>query len=133
MNKTERRETYRLLPKDLTFVAMRPKFSKLGKLLNISGSGLCFQYMGQIGAQKDQAGNGTSFEVDMFVSDKEYYLPRVPCSLIYDTELERGMTFPIGLEYRCCGLKFKKFTKNQTDQLSLYLKNYTVKNREQTL
>ncbi len=127
MDMTERREKFRLRPRDLTFVAIRPTFSKLGKLLNISGGGLCFQYMGQIGADDNQVGNGTSIEVDMFIKDKEYYLPRVPCSLVYDTELDRGMSFPIGLEYRCCGLKFKNFTKTQTGQLGIYLKDYTAK------
>ena len=42
---SDRREKLRYRPKDATFIALRPNFVKLGKLLDINRSGLCFQYI----------------------------------------------------------------------------------------
>jgi len=43
----ERRRNMRLNPKELTFVSVRPEFSKAGELFNMSRDGLCFQYLGK--------------------------------------------------------------------------------------
>ena len=120
----ERREIKRSRPRDLTFVAVRSKSAKLGKLLDISREGLCFQYMAESGVQGDQGQNMTPLEIDMFLSNKRYHLTNLPCKLVYDTETAEGTTFLIGLEYRRCGLKFGKLIEKQTDQLKLYLKSH---------
>jgi len=125
MKSAERRKKERLSPKKLTFVAVRPDFVKLGKLSNISNRGLCFQYMAQSGSQDDQEGTVSSVEVDMFLSNNGYYLRGIPCRTVYDVETKKGTTFPIGMEYRHCGLRFGKLTKKQGDQLSLYIKDHT--------
>ena len=122
MKNNERREHARLRPKKLTFVALRPDFIKLGKIIDISKGGLCFQYM----AKEDQDDGNTSLSVDMFISDNGYYLPGIPCRLIRDIKMEEGMTFPIGLEYRLCGLQFGKLKKEQRSQLDHYLKDHTA-------
>ena len=116
----------RLRPKDLTFVAVRPKFAKLGRLLDINRRGLCFQYMVESRAEGDLAGSTVSLEIDIFIKNNEYYLPSLLCKLIYDAKMKDGMIFPLGLEYRRCGLKFRKPEKKQIDQLELFLKNQTA-------
>jgi len=118
----ERRGKFRLQSKDLTFVAVRPEFVNLGRLLDISKDGLCFQYMSKEG----QVIDGATFNIDIFINRNGYYLSRVPCRLIYDREINEGTTFPIGLEYRRCGLQFQRLTKEQADGLALYLKIHTV-------
>ena len=130
---TERRTRNRLHPRDLTFIAMRPTFEKLGKLLDINEDGLCFQYMAQIAVQRDHAEKEAPVEIDMFMGNKEYYLPRMPCAMVYDKQLEESMTFQIGLEYRRCGLKFKEFTKAQGDKLDFYLKKHTATGTDKLL
>ena len=122
MMNPERRRNARLRPRDLTFVAVRPEFTKLGKLLNISSGGLCFQYMDE----QDQIGHGALFKVEIFISQNGYYLPRVPCKVIYDARIKKGMVFTKGLEHRRCGLRFKDLTEEQTDKLEFYLKNHVV-------
>ena len=122
----DRREIERSRPKDLTFVAVRSKSAKLGKLLDISREGLCFQYMAESGVQGDQAQNMTPLEIDMFVSKQRYHLTSLPCKLVYDTETAEGTTFLIGLEYRRCGLKFGNLIEKQTDQLKLYLGSHVA-------
>jgi len=122
----ERREIERSRPRDLTFVSVRSKSAKLGKLLDISKDGLSFQYMAETGVQGDQVQNVTPLEIDMFISDKGYHLASLPCKLVYDTETVERTTFPIGLEYRRCGLKFGKLIEKQTDQLKFYLKSHVA-------
>ena len=92
MMDAERRRKARLRPKSLTFVAVRPEFARLGKLLDISKGGLCFQYM----SEEDQKVDGTLLKVDVFISQNGYYLPRVPCREIYDTKIKKGMVSTTG-------------------------------------
>lgn len=124
MMNTERREQVRLLPKDQTFVALRPDFDKLGKMLDISKDGLCFQYITSTG-EADQAKDATSLDIDLFLSRNSYYLAGVPCKLIYDRKKEVGALDPTNLEYRLCGLQFGELTKGQTNLLEFYLSHHT--------
>ena len=126
MMNTERRKKVRLRPKDVTFVVLRPKFVKLGKLLNINRRGLCFQYMAESKGGGDQVVNAVSLKIDLFISNNGYYLPSLPCKLIYETGIKDRMIFPTGLEHRRCGLQFKKLMKKQIDELERYLKNHTI-------
>ena len=119
----ERRESVRLRPKEATFVALRPEFVKLGKLLDINRSGLCFQYI----SKGDSVDVSLSHHIDMFVGNNGYYLPNVPCKMIYDEKIKRNMTVVMGLEYRRCGLKFDPLSRQQMVQLELYLKEHTEK------
>ncbi|MFC1535272.1 hypothetical protein ACFL7M_18135 [Thermodesulfobacteriota bacterium] len=123
MTDTERREKVRLRPENLTFVAVRPEFAKLGRLLDITIDGLCFQYM----AHGDLVEYASSIEVDIFMNNNGYYLQSIPCEFIYDTVIEKEETLPTGVEFRRCGLHFVKLSKEHIDQLELYIKEYTAK------
>jgi len=115
----ERRGNDRLRPQNLTFVAVRPEFTKFGKLLDINSGGLCFQYM----YKEDQRRIEDLFKVDIFISRNGYYLPRVPCKMIYDTKVKKGMVFLVDMELRRCGLQFEGLIEEQTDKLEFYLMN----------
>ena len=118
----ERRRTLRLHPKELTFVVMRPEFSKSGKLLDISRGGLCFHYLFN---SNPSEGRATSLKIDIFIINNGYYLPKVPCTLIYDVEKKETTSFPISIAFRRCGLQFGELSKEQNRQLELYLNNHT--------
>ena len=121
----ERRRIKRLNPKELTFVVVRPEFSRSGELLDISSRGLCFQYLRTLNPGGDAA---TSLTIDIFLISNGYYLPKVPCTLIYDVEEKKGPTlFPMRLEFRRCGLQFGKLSREQTREIELYLTKHTVK------
>jgi len=117
----ERREQKRFRPKKMTFIAFKPRFVKLGKILDISEGGLCFQYL----AKDDQIGD-TAVQADIFMSDNGYYLPDVACKMVWDTEAKEKMTFPIGFQNRLCGLQFVSLTKDQRDKLEFYLQEHTA-------
>ena len=116
----ERRESLRLRPKEKTFVALRPEFVKLGKLLDISKRGLCFQYF----SRGESIRKSPKLNIDMFISNNGYYLPNIPCREIYDEKISKGMTVAMGLEYHRCGLQFDTLSKHQIDQLDLFLSEH---------
>ena len=118
----ERRKFERLEPKDLTFAALRPGFSKLGKILDVSKGGLCFQYVTPQGKHTNEK---APIEIDVFMGDESYYLHDIPSKLIYDREIEEGLDYPKGVEYGRCGLQFGKLTKEQASQWSFFLEYRT--------
>ena len=118
----ERREKQRRQPKATTYVALRPEFVKLGKLLDISSSGLCFEYI----AKGDLVPGPDTLELDMFISGNGYYLPNVPCRQVYDARTEKKLTFMVDLEYRRCGLEFTRMSEKLMGQLEYYLTNHTA-------
>ena len=118
----ERRKKERRHPQATTFVALRPEFVKLGKLMDISSSGLCFEYI----AKGDASPGADATQMDMFISGNGYYLPNVPCRLVYDVRTEKEMTFVDVLEYRRCGLQFTRLSDKQIDQLEYYLTHHTA-------
>lgn len=117
----ERRKDERLKPSELTFVALRPDFNRLGKVIDISRGGICFQYMVPV----DQDGLAEALWVDLFQSASTYYMPSVPCQLVYERRRQPG-AFPVGMEYRQCGLRFADLSSDQSAQLALYLANHTA-------
>ena len=122
---TERRRNARVSPKEVTFVAVRPEFSKSGEMLDISRGGLRFQYLRRLNHEENMK---TFLKIDIFIINNGYYLPKVPCTLIYDVEEEKGPAlFPMRLESRHCGLKFGKLSHEQTRQVELYLSQHTEK------
>jgi len=124
MMNAERREALRFRPKDLTFVALRPDFARLGKMLDISKGGLSFQYITSAG-EVDQPKDVASLDIDLFLSKNGYYLAGVPCKMIYEKKKEIGALDPSNLEYRLCGLEFGELTKGQSNLLEFYLSHYT--------
>ena len=126
MMNTERRKNRRFRPKDPTYVALRPQFDRLGRLLDISPTGLCFQYMSE--ARDRQTAPAVSLEIDIFISSNGYYLPSLPCRLIYNRQVKGSKKLPSGLEDRRCGLRFGRLVKKQADELNLYINDYTRNN-----
>ena len=122
MKDDERRGKERFRPKKRTFVVFKPQFHKLGKVLDISAGGLCFQYL----AKEDQLGDAPAIEADIFMSDNGYYLPDVSCKLVWDTEAKEKMTLPVGFQNRRCGLRFLQLTREQQDKLEHFLQVHTA-------
>ena len=116
----ERRKTVRFLPRDETYVALRPDFTKLGRLTNISKGGLSFQYI----APKGESEGST--HLDLFTGNNGFYLSRLACKVIYDNRLFENNTSSTSLEHRRCGLEFGEATQVQAAQLDLYLENHVA-------
>jgi hypothetical protein len=114
---TERRKTVRFLPRNETYVALRPEFTKLGRLIDISKGGLAFRYLAH--QQQGQAPT----HLDLFTGDNGFHLSRLPCKVIYDIRFPENEKSSRLFEHRRCGLKFGEMTEVQATQLELYLTN----------
>ena len=117
---SERRKTVRFLPQTETYVALRPDFTKLGRLTNISKGGLSFQYI----ASKGESQGST--HLDLFTGNNGFYLSRLACKVIYDNSLLEDNISSTSLEHRRCGLEFGETTEVQATQLELYLANHVA-------
>jgi hypothetical protein len=116
----ERRKTVRFLPQAETYVVLRPDFTKLGRLLDISRGGLSFQYI------SSEAESRGPTQLDLFTGNNGFYLPTLRCKVIYDIPLSEQETSATPLERRRCGLEFGETTEAQAAQLNLYLANHVA-------
>jgi hypothetical protein len=105
----------------MTFAVLRPHFTNLGKVKDISRGGLVFEY---IPRERQNAG---SPEIDIFLSGERFYLPRIPSKIIYNIKIVKeyqGVT--TGIEKRRCGLEFGELSEEQAAKLDFFLENHTT-------
>ena len=107
-----------LVPRD-SFMLLGPHFNKVGRIIDIGMDGLRFGYV---------AGNelsDKSFELDIFLSNTDFYLERVPCEMISEAKIPRS---PYGsLSIRKCSVQFGELTPNQISQLEYFIQNHAIK------
>ncbi len=122
----ERRKHVRVPVEDHCFVGLGQGLSKIGVIKNISIQGLAFEYMSRGEEVKDQL-----CEVDIFVDGQRFYLAEVQCKALYDipvptdtSDYDLKGTFMT----RRCGVQFEDLTREQTRQIRVFLKKFTVQN-----
>lgn len=120
MSEKDQRQHPRRIPASLTFVAIRPDFSHFGKVIDISGGGLRFQFTG-LPSSLDQR---RSMSLDLFVRGNGYYLSEVPCKLVHEREL--GFLPPSTITTCHFGLRFKELTRSHAERLEYYIQHYTL-------
>jgi hypothetical protein len=116
----ERRKMVRFLPQTETYVALRPQFTKLGRLIDISRGGLAFHYIGS----KEESRGPT--HLDLFTGNNGFYLSRLPCKVVYDISLLKQETSFPRLEPKRCALEFGEATEAHAAQLDLYFANHVA-------
>jgi len=121
MAQSDRRGAVRFQPRKSTFVALRPEFVRLGKVVDISSSGLKFQYL----IAEDNPVEKGRVALDMFIGSDGYYLPDIPCETVYERKLEQRGADALGLEQRQCGIKFRSLNRKQSDKLKVFLRHHT--------
>lgn len=118
---TDRREFKRYFAKDRAFAVLGPDFKKFGQIIDISRDGLSFRYIAD--AIGDHLLN-TSFEVDIFFGDENFYLDRVSLVPISDCAERKGFSVRSIMRRQC--VQFDELMPNQVSQLEYFIKNYTV-------
>jgi hypothetical protein len=113
----ERRQHRRHSVRDDGFEIFSHKTKIIGKLENISRTGLAFHYA---------PGKGEKAEFDtidiMTTGPARFYLSGLVCRKIYDiSALDEVQTFT-GVETRVCGLEFISIENNH--KLAFFLRNY---------
>ena len=119
---TERREYIRFLVPENTFAALRPNFSMVGRIKDISIGGLALQYL------TDEKPGLENSRVDIFNCGEEFHLSELPCKIVYDIRLAgyaNTRASAGGLIHRRCGVQFGVIDKNDFAQLELFLRLWT--------
>ena len=111
----ERRKNERFQPDDQTFVVLRPDYTKLGKVIDISENGLSFQHMAKSGKED------TTVQLDIFKGDNTLYISKVPGKVVYDRQEETVFCY----EHRRCGVRFGELSEEQSAWLKEYINQFT--------
>ncbi|MFH0724737.1 MAG: hypothetical protein V2B19_00015 [Pseudomonadota bacterium] len=116
-------EHFRLTPRKSTFASLGSNLRQVGKVIDISLSGLTLEFL------SDEKALVNTHHVDIFTLDGKYSLSGLPCSLIHQSaapipgveeEAENGLVA------RRCGLKYEDFNSEQWRELAEFIENYTL-------
>ena len=118
----ERRQLRRYKVKQGAFAAMMPVSNKLGQIVDLGKGGLAFLYI------HIDNGNNEGAELDIFVSNKEFYLPKLPVRQVSDVLVPNKIpNNPIVIRRR--GVQFKELTSEQTSELDAFIQRYTTEEK----
>ena len=104
------------------FAALENGFEPVGKVKDISMKGLALSYLSD--SIKPISYRKFS-QVCIFLKRNGFYLPKVPCKIVYDIQDSKFIKNSSILRRRC-GLHFGKLSKIQLELLELFLGNYTT-------
>lgn len=113
----ERRKHRRFRVQNGSFAVLSPSDTKVGRLMDISISGLAFHYVGV----KERMIEST--QLSIFSGDCSFYLYRVPCKTICDLR-PYPSSGPISV--RRCSVQFGELTENQMSRLKRFIRDYTT-------
>jgi hypothetical protein len=105
---------------EIGLAVIRSNPSKLGRIKDLSISGLAFHY---IDNRKAQAGE--PFKLDILLADCGFYLENLSFEPISDFELDNDFSFNY-IKTKRLGIKFKELTLNQVSKLKYLIRNYTL-------
>jgi hypothetical protein len=91
----------------------------IGTILDISRGGISVRYT------PTEEQSSTSPDIDILLTDHNFYITGIPVTTIFDCKLENKIPFSYIYERRC-GMKFGKLTDNQLNQLNELLSNYVI-------
>jgi len=117
----EKRRFIRYRARDKVFAALGEKFSRVGKVKDISVGGLAFEYVGEPESSNDLS------RIDIFVTSNGFHLSRIPCKKIYEIPSPNSFeqyTPTKNMYVSRCGVEFGKLEDNQLSQLKYLLDNY---------
>ena len=100
------------------FVAVRPHFDPVGRVIDIGMAGLAFAYL------DTQKRPTRSFELDIFSKHGDFYLQTIPCETILDLKAYGSPFGPIIM--RKCTVQFGDLTPRQISQLEQFIQDHTT-------
>ena len=119
----ERRKYVRFIAQPDTYAALGSRFTKVGKVQDISISGLAFEYLSSA-EDSDQPYS----KITIFQSENKFHLANLPCRVIYDfpkcasnTNLVSNSIYVTNR----CALQFITITGHQIEKLNYFLNHQT--------
>jgi len=123
MTEIERRQCKRYKTSQNAFAVFRPNYHKLGPIKNISKGGLLFEYIDHENPEKDIE-KGFEREIDILISQDNFYLPKIPCKVKHNSEVIHNHSFITSIHMRRCGIQFEELTQHETDSLASLLSHF---------
>jgi hypothetical protein len=114
---TEKRKHLRFQAKDDAYASIG--YTKVGKLKDISISGLAFTYF-----EHTENSVQEFSKVAIFTSENKFYLPDLSCRLIYDFPVDENNNiqyFKKTYGKKRCGVQFAATTETQLEKLKLFI------------
>lgn len=119
----EKRKYYRFMARPDTYAAMGPRFTKVGKVRQISIGGLAFEYI-----CTTEKPDRHATKVTVFLCEDEFFLPDIPCRVISDlpnVSLDKNPMFDSIYVVNRCAVQFKTITEDQKRRLEYLLEHHT--------
>lgn len=119
----ERRKYIRFLAQPNTYAALGSHFRKVGKVQDISISGLAFNYLSNT-EDSDQLYS----KIAIFQSENKFHLANLPCRVIYDLPqcaLNKNLVSNSIYVTNRCALQFIGITAHQIERLTYFLDHHT--------
>jgi hypothetical protein len=115
---SENRDHMRFRAREGIFVVLKPSYSHVGRLIDISMGGLAFDYVVDDVLPKPPA------ELEIFVKGGAFRLNGIPCEAIWaDTTNEGRITV---IRKRTCGIRFGRLTDDQKAKLKELIDTFTI-------
>ena len=114
----ERRKHKRFRTLQDSYVAVRPAYLKLGRVIDIGLGGLTFRYMAE------EHPPDLSSQLDIFLASQDFYLDNVPFETISDSQA--GAISFSSVSMRDCSVQFRELTAYQSGRLKYFIENHTI-------
>lgn len=118
-NPHDRRKDKRFKLKNPAFAIMNNSPKRIGKITDISKSGLAIRY------SKNGEGSDDLKELDIFRSDFSFHIGVIKAKTISDIEII-DKTLIGAKEMRRCGIQFEDLSNNQLCQLETFIQNSSL-------
>ncbi|MBW1801379.1 MAG: hypothetical protein JRJ85_11710 [Deltaproteobacteria bacterium] len=119
VSREDQRKDARFRVQEGTFVSLNNQSYMLGNMVNVSRSGLSFEYVPHMDRPL-----GTS-ELDIFIIGHVFRLIKIPFSIIFDLETDKPIPFSSN-NMRRCGVQFRHLMPVQSYQLDYFIRHYTM-------
>jgi len=119
----EKRRHQRFHPKVDAYIAFAPpdlpNLTKLGKLLNISAGGICFNYM-----SRNKETDGLRRLDILMEGAQPIKINQLPCAVVYDIE-SSNTSYRNMQSTRSCGVQFDQLPAELLSAVDAFISNYT--------
>lgn len=122
----EQRQVQRYSVSEVVFLVLCHEPRRLGKITDISRSGVAFRYVtGPKAAHPLRRED--RIEIDIFRRDWSLSISGIPCRIAYDVRIHNESTPHGHIETRCCGLQFGEFDEEQHRKLKDLVIRYSYR------
>ncbi|MBW1988210.1 MAG: hypothetical protein JRI97_01555 [Deltaproteobacteria bacterium] len=119
-NRPERRRHRRFAAPEGNFAALRSMPEKVGPIINVSLSGLAFDYV--VDACSCQPAGDFVGEIDIYSQDRRFALRGLPCCIVRDgKKTDEQSCFSSTIDIRRCAVRFKPLEGKEAQALQEFL------------